>query len=283
MRVMVTGGSGYVGRAVVSRLSAAHEVTVYDKAEPEADVGFCQGDILDLAALTRAFAQFEAVVHLAAIPAPGRDPDDRIMEVNVMGTERVVAAGAAAGVRRLVAASSDAALGFVFGEGKIVPEYLPCDEGHPLRPADPYGLSKLIDEEICRRYTRRAKIETVCLRYCWVWNEDHYRSIAELQRDPIRFVGQLWGYVDVRDVAQAVEKSLLAPNITHETLFISARRTFMVHPTLELIWAHLPPTVRLPRPEYFAEEPNRCLHDYTRATRVIGYLPEYDWEEQAGK
>ena len=281
MRVLVTGGSGYVGRAVVARLCERHEVIVFDRVRPEAEVAFVPGDILDLPRLTSAFAGVDAVVHLAAIPAPGRDPDDRLMEVNVMGTERVVAAAAACGVRRVVTASSDATLGFVFGEGKIVPEYLPCDEQHPLRPADAYGLSKLVGEEICRRYTRRTGLETVCLRYCWVWSDDHYRSLADLQRDPRAFVGQLWGYVDVRDVAQAVEKSLVAPGIAHETLFISARRTFIPRPSVELIHQYLPTSVRLARPEYFATEPNRCLHDYTRATQVIGFAPEHDWEECA--
>jgi nucleoside-diphosphate-sugar epimerase len=181
-------------------------------------------------------------------------------------------------VKRLVAASSDSTLGFVFGEGQIVPEYLPIDEQHPLRPRDAYGLSKLIDEEICRRYTRTTGIETVCLRYCWVWSEREYAAIESLQAQPQTFVGQLWGYVDVRDVAQAIERSLIASGIVHETLFISGRRTFMREPTLELVRSYLPESVELRGPEYFAEEPNRCLHDYARATRVIGYEPAYDWE-----
>ncbi len=279
MRIVVTGGSGYVGRTTVDRLSRQHDVLVYDLTRPEANVAFTQADILDLAALEDALEDAEAVVHLAAIPAPGRDPDDRIMEINVMGTERVAAAAARCGVRRLVMASSDSTLGFVFGEGKIVPEYVPCDESHPLRPADSYGLSKLIGEEICRRYTRAQGLETVCLRYCWVWNDDHYANIAELQAHPERFVGQLWAYVDVRDVAQAVERALLAPGIRHETLFISARRTFIPRPSLDLVREYLPPTVEVRRPEYFDAEPNRCFHDYSRAAMLIGFEPEYDWEE----
>lgn len=279
MRIVVTGGSGYVGCATVARLSRRHDVSVYDLAGPEVDVGFTHGDVLDLAAVEPALDGAEAVVHLAAIPAPGRDPDDRIMEVNVMGTERVVAAAAHCGVRRLVMASSDSTLGFVFGEGRVVPEYLPCDEGHPLRPTDAYGLSKLIGEEICRRHTRAKGLETVCLRYCWVWSDDHYANLAEFQAHPERFVGQLWGYVDVRDVAQAIERALLAPDITHETLFISARRTFIPRPSPELVREYLPATVRIAKPEYFGAEPNRCLHDYSRAAAVIGYEPECDWEE----
>ncbi|MBM3476176.1 MAG: NAD(P)-dependent oxidoreductase [Armatimonadetes bacterium] len=282
MRIAVTGGAGYVGRAVVQRLAERHEVVVYDRQAPETEVEHVCGDILDLSALTKAFEGAEAVVHLAAVPALGRAPDDELMETNVMGTERVVAAAVANGVRRLVAASSDSTLGFVFGQGRIMPEYVPCDEAHPVRPLDSYGLSKAIDEEICRRYTRASGIETVCLRYCWVWCEREYAAIESLQAQPQSFIGQLWGYVDVRDVAQAVEKSLLAPGIEHETLFVSARRTFMRQPTLELVRQYLPKSVEVRNPEQFVEEPNLCLLDCARAENVIGYRPEYDWEECAG-
>ena len=279
MRVIVTGGSGNVGRSVVGRLvDDGHEVTVYDRQAPAADVPHAIGDILDLPALTKAFDGAEAVVHLAAVPALGRAPDDELMETNVMGTERVAAAAVANGVRRLVAASSDSTLGFVFGEGRIVPDYLPCDEAHPARPLDAYGLSKVIDEEICRRYTRAAGIETVCLRYCWVWGAAEYAAVESFQAQPGNFIGQLWGYVDARDVAQAVAKSLTATGIEHETLFISAKRTFMRRPTLELVREYLPPGTEVRRPERFSAEPNLCLLDCARAERVIGYRPEYDWE-----
>jgi len=279
MRVIVTGGAGNVGRSVVERLAREHEVVVYDRQEPKAGVEFIPGDILDRARLTEAFAGADGVVHLAAVPALGRAPDDELMETNVMGTERVVAAAVANGVKRLVAASSDSTLGFVFGEGRITPDYVPCDEAHPARPLDSYGLSKVIDEEICRRYTRAAGIETVCLRYCWVWGAAEYAAIESFQAQPGSFIGQLWGYVDGRDVAQAVEKSLTTPGLTHETLFISAKRTFMRQPTLELVKEYLPASVEVRQSGSFAEEPNRCLLDCSRAQRVIGYEPEWDWEQ----
>jgi nucleoside-diphosphate-sugar epimerase len=278
MRVIVTGGSGNVGRTVVQRLrDDGHEVAIYDRQPPPADVRHAIGDILDLPALHAAFAGAEAVVHLAAVPALGRAPDDELMEINVMGTERVAAAAVAAGVRRLVMASSDSTLGFVFGEGRIVPDYVPCDEAHPLRPLDAYGLSKVLGEEICRRYTRAAGIETVCLRYCWVFGPGEYAAVESFQAQPADFVGQLWGYVDARDVAQAVTKSLAAPGLTHETLLIAARRTFMRRPTLDLVAEHLPATVEVRGQERFVEEPNLCLLDCSRAEEKIGYRPEFEW------
>ena len=278
MQIVVTGGSGHVGTAVVRRLMAGHDVSVYDAQAPRLEVAHVAGDILDLPSLTSAFAGVEAVVHLAAVPALGRAPDDSLMEVNVMGTERVVAAAVAAGVRRLVSASSDSTLGFVFGEGRILPEYLPCDETHPTRPLDAYGLSKVIGEEICRRYTRAAGIETVCLRYCWVWSDAEYAAVRSFQAQPGSFIGQLWGYVDALDVAQAVERSVLTPGLSHETLFISARRTFMPCPTRELVERFLPPTVKL-RGDWLADEPQRCLLDCSRAERILGFAPEHDGED----
>ena len=284
MRVLVTGGSGYVGSVVCRRLAASHEVLNFDTRPPtEAVCRFMRGDILNSAHLLDAMRGVDAVVHLAAIPHPMTDPADAVMEVNVMGTQRVVEAAALGSPKRVVVASSDSTFGFVFGRGEIMPEYLPVDEQHPARPLDSYGLSKLIKEEICRRYTRDTGLETVCLRYCWVWNEGLYANLDALADEPANFVGQLWGYVDVRDVAQAVEKSLLAPDITHETLLIGADRTFARAHSLDLAREFLPAALVLRDESWFAAEPRRALIDCTRAKRAIGFAPEYDCWEQAGK
>ena len=165
MKVLVTGGSGYVGSVVCRRLAATHEVVNFDRRPAAEPVGrFIRGSILNSAHLIDAMRGVDAVVHLAAIPNLNSDPTDVVMEVNVMGTQRVVEAAALGDPRRVVVASSDATFGFVFGGGRIMPEYVPVDEQHPTRPADAYGLSKLIKEEICRRYTRDTGLETVCLR-----------------------------------------------------------------------------------------------------------------------
>jgi nucleoside-diphosphate-sugar epimerase len=283
MRVLVTGGAGNVGTAVCRRLVERHEVASFDLRPPSVPgVRYLRGDILNSADLVDAVQGMEAVVHLAAIPHPGWDSSDAIMNVNVMGTQRVLQAAALGDPRRVVVASSDSTFGFVFGRGEIMPQYLPVDEVHPALPRDAYGLSKLIKEETCRRYTRDVGLETICLRYCWVWGPGDYANLAEWSRHPAHFVGQLWGYVDARDVAQAVEKSLLAPGITHETLSISAASTFMREPSLELTRRFLSPVPPLQQPEWFAANPRRCLIDCTRAREVIGFEPEYDCWDEAG-
>jgi UDP-glucose 4-epimerase len=284
MRVLVTGGSGYVGSIVCQRLAQEHEVINFDRRPANEPHGrFLRGDILSSAHLIDAMRDVDAVVHLAAIPDPRSDPSDAIMEINVMGTQRVVEAAALGSPRRVVVASSDSTYGFVFGRGEIMPDYLPVDEAHPARPLDAYGLSKLIKEEICRRYTRDTGLETICLRYCWVWNEGTYTQLEQLSTLPEAFVGQLWGYVDVRDVAQAIARSLVAPNITHETLLIGADSTFQKRPTTELVAEYLPAAIELRDPAWFADNPHRALLDCSRAKAVIGFAPEYDCWEQAGK
>lgn len=285
MRVLVTGGSGYVGHIVCQRLVQAHEVINFDRRPPREPVGhFIHGDILNTAHLIDAMRDIEVVVHLAAIPHPANDPSDAVMEVNVMGTQRVVEAAALGTPRRVIVASSDSTFGFVFGRGKIMPQYLPVDEAHPVNPLDSYGLSKVIKEQICKRYTLDTGIETICLRYCWVWQPDTYRQHFPSWTDtPEQFVGQLWGYVDVRDVAQAVVKSVEAPGIEHETLLISAHRTFTRQPSLELAKRFLPAGIPLRDESWFASEPRRTLLDCTRAKEVLGFVPEYDCWEEAGQ
>ncbi len=269
MRVLVTGGSGYVGEKVCAELAAEHEVVVFDRREPGGQHGrYLRGSIMSPTDLSWAVQGCEAVVHLAAIPHAGSDSPDRIMNVNVMGTHRVLEAAANAGLSRVVMASSDSTYGFVFGEGRIRPEYLPLDEEHPLRPRDAYGLSKLLGEEICRCFTRSHGLATVCLRYCWVWSEQHHEQAEQLAATPERFIGQLWGYVDREQVARAVMASLTAEGIEHETLLIAGPRTFVPRPTLELIAEYLP-GVRVDE-EWFAGDPMRSCFNTSRAARVVG-------------
>ena len=101
---------------------------------------------MDADGLRRASAGHDAIIHLAAVPGPGRASAADLLTLNVIGTVNVLEAAVARGVERVVLASSAAATGFSFQTHDIVPRYLPIDEAHPDAPQDEYGLSKLLAE-----------------------------------------------------------------------------------------------------------------------------------------
>lgn len=168
MRVLVTGGTGLVGKATIERLVAhGWDVRVIG-IEPEfaaAGVEYAQCDILDFAAVREQARGCQSIIHLAAIPNPRQSPGHQVFEVNVAGTFNVFEAAAAEGIRRVVQASSINAIGCAWGTVDISPRYLPIDEDHPAFTTDPYSFSKQIVEDIGAYYWRRAGISGASLRF----------------------------------------------------------------------------------------------------------------------
>lgn len=160
MRVLVTGGAGYIGtHTLVELLRAGHDAHVIDNlsnARPAAldrvrqltncDFGFTKADLRDAAALEALVAAFrpEAVIHFAGLKAVGESVSDPLgyFDNNVGGTIALLRALARSDCRRFVFSSSAT----VYGD----PDYLPIDEAHPLRVSSPYGRTKLQIEEMLR-------------------------------------------------------------------------------------------------------------------------------------
>jgi len=168
MRVLVTGGAGYIGSVIAGRLlRLGHAVTVYDDlsrghaaAVPEA-AAFVRGDIRDAEVLRDALRETgaEAIVHMAALAEVGESVahPQRYHEVNVDGTAAVIAAARGAGVRRLVFSSTAA----VYGD----PDTVPIAEDDRLAPANPYGETKLAGERLLAAAADAGVLAFVALRY----------------------------------------------------------------------------------------------------------------------
>jgi UDP-glucose 4-epimerase len=168
MRILVTGGAGYVGSAVSSELlKAGHEVIVLDNLqqghEPAVPKGarFVQGDICRPAPLARLFREssFDAVMHMAAetvVEYSTTDPK-RYFQTNVSGGVNLLNAMLRYGVRRIVFSSTAA----VYGE----PQTVPIPEEHPKNPINAYGLSKLMFEQILEWYGKAYGLKHVSFRY----------------------------------------------------------------------------------------------------------------------
>jgi len=167
VRVLVTGGTGSVGRAAVARLVASgHDVLVVgrrpDMDAPGAAYAVC--DITDFAGVREAVRGCDAVVHLAAVPSPGGVRGPELFRANALGTFHVFEAAAQEGIRRVVQASSINAFGAFFGVVPLEPRYFPIDEEHPTYTTDPYSFSKEVVERIADYYWRREGLSSVSLR-----------------------------------------------------------------------------------------------------------------------
>ena len=175
MRVLVTGGAGYIGsHTLVELLGQAHEVLVldnFDNSSPvvldrvrqlsNGKVDLIEADVRDDNALLAAFEDFrpDAVIHFAGLKAVGESMEKPLAyyDVNVRGTMVVLSAMEKTGCRRIIFSSSAT----VYGE----PEYLPYDEKHPLNPTSVYGRTKLISEHIISDWAQSTGGTGVLLRY----------------------------------------------------------------------------------------------------------------------
>lgn len=169
VRVLVTGGAGFIGSHVAEGLLAAgHEVLVVDdlsagdRANVAAGVGFAQVDIGDRAAVLRTFEAFrpEAVNHQAAQTNLRFSVEQPIADAraNVLGTLHVLEAALAVGARRFLYASTG---GAIYGQ----PARLPAGEETPVHPLAPYGFHKFLGEELLRLGAVHGGIATCTLRY----------------------------------------------------------------------------------------------------------------------
>jgi UDP-glucose 4-epimerase len=279
MRVAVTGGSGKLGRAVVDRLRAdGHDVLVLDRVAPR-DAGALSVDLTDfgdtvdaLAGVHGEFGAADALVHLAAIPAPGIRSDVETFRNNLLSTFHVFHAARRLGIRRIVTASSETVLGLPFD---IDPPYLPVDEEYDSRPESVYSLAKHLDEELARKLVRwEPELSITAFRFSNVMNPEDYAEFATWQQDPSRRRWNLWGYIDARDGAQAVARALDSAPVGFETYIIAAADTVMERDSATLA-AETFPAVEI-RQELTGRT---TLLSIEKARRMLGYEPEHSWRD----
>lgn len=278
--VAVTGAYGKAGRAVVADLLAhGYEVLASDLAGPAGD----QNDLgapLVLADLTDYGQAFEAVVgadvvvHLANIPAPGRATAPETLNRNTAMNQNVFLAAARLGVRRVVWASSETTLGLPFD---TAPRYAPVDEAHFPLPTTTYALSKVLAEQAAHHVNEWSGIPFVGLRLSNIHTVEDYAAVPGYHHDPALRRWNLWGYVDVRDVATAFRLGVESDSTGSQNVVIAAGDTIMDTPSGELLAREFP-GVRLTREIDTFE----TLLAVDGARELLGYHPAHSWRQHVG-
>ena len=306
MQIMVTGDSGVIGSYLLRDFKRyGYSLSSYSRSKPIEDhAEWIEGDINDRDRLKSACQGHDAVIHLAAVPGPGRATTEELLHLNVMGTVNVIEAAVAAGIKKFVFASSGAATGFSFQSKEIIPEYLPLDESHPCAPQDEYGLSKLLAEQVCKRYSDLYGLQTICLRINHNWCVDRegasiavqtgwakgfsveefwqkrYRKVIEAPEGEWPRPGPpsprslLWAVTDVRDAIQSFRLAIENTEILHDVFLINDDDTCSTTESKTLIEQYFP---KVPLKESL--DGYATLVSHTKATQLLGYQPQYTWRD----
>ncbi|WP_270353600.1 NAD-dependent epimerase/dehydratase family protein [Microbacterium testaceum] len=279
MRIALTGSSGKLGTVVARELRAAgHDVIGLD-VRGERGPGFVQVELTDYGQVIDALAGvndqhqgFDAVVHLGAIPAPGIRSDIATFHNNMTSTFNVFWAAVRLGIRRIVYASSETVLGLPFD---VPPPYIPVDEEYAPRPESVYSLVKTLEERLATELVRwHPDLSVTALRFSNVMVPEDYAEFP-FDADARTRKWNLWGYIDARDGAQAIERALQTAPAGFDTFIIAAADTVMTRPNAELVAEVFPDT-----PVHGDLGENTTLLSIDKARRLLGYDPQHSWRDE---
>lgn len=243
MKIALTGSSGRLGQGIIAHAGAqGHELVLIDRVDPPAgqdpSIRFIKAEMSDYDAMVSAFAGCDGVIHMAAIPSPGRDPDHVIHNNNVVGSYNALRAAAEHGIKRVCQASSVNATGHAFSR-KSRYDYFPLDENHPNYSEEPYSLSKWICEEQGEAFARRHEDMVIAsMRFHHVV-PDMSIAISIYGNNP-NVDKHLWAWTRLDAAADACLLSLTAPFSGHQAFYIVAPNTISATPSIALAAEHFP-------------------------------------------
>ncbi len=276
--IVVTGAAGRLGRRVVQRLvDQGREVLATDQvAADDLPVEFARCDLVDGMAVEGILKGAESVVHMGAIPGPLAEDPMNIFDNNVTSTFNVMMTAAEFGLRRVVFSSSAFAMGWAHDGAAFEPLYLPLDEEHPMMPFEPYGLSKMVGEDIGRMIARNSDTTVVSLRFTNVARPEIQAEFpwpAPTPENPLTLV--MWAYADARDVAEAHVLALDARIEEYEAFMIAQPTSRFSEPTIDLVKSNFGDKVEIR--EGLSGHASVIRTD--KAQRLLGWRPRQDWRQ----
>jgi UDP-glucose 4-epimerase len=296
MRILVTGGAGFIGSHLVDALlRRGHAVRVLDDLSSgrlanlhavRHDIEFLKGDCADPSVVRRAVERRDVVFHEAAVPSVARSVVDpaRSHQANATATLSLLVAARDAGVRRLVYAGSSSVYGAEPG--------LPKRESMPTRPKSPYGVAKLLGEHYLRVFAELYGLETLTLRYFNVFGprqdpSSPYSGVISLfttkllaGKTPVIYGDgrQSRDFTYVANVVEANLRALEATGLRGQTVNVATGRRISLLRLLSAIGREVGRPSRARHLASRAGDIRHSLADISAARRLLGYRPTVDFE-----
>jgi nucleoside-diphosphate-sugar epimerase len=210
----------------------------------------------------------DALVHLAAIPAPGGRPMYEVHNINVTASYNALSVAVELGLSHVCLASSVNAIGGVYSRHPRY-DYFPLDERHPTYNEDPYSLSKWICEAQADSVARRYPTMTISTLRLHAAVPDRAAGVADSDERPDDAVRHLWGYTTLDACARACLLAVTATFTGHEVFYVVAPDSASAIPSLELCQAHYPDV-----PVRGDLSGHRGFFDCTKAQALLGWWHE---------
>lgn len=275
-KVVVTGGSGRVGRYVVRELAKSYDVVNADLIADDSGVRHETVDVMDLDALRHVCKGADALVHLAAIDFDWKAAPERYMRVNALGTWHVLQAAAENDLSKVVLCSSISACGLSEMRPDWRPQYLQVDERHENRPVQAYSVSKQLMENMARSFAHGTSMSVLSLRPLAVVLPETFSQYVSFVEAPER--NWLFYYVTAEDVACGFAAAIAA-KVKQGEFFLSAADTSRPEPTLDWYADRFGTLPEIPNPRLFEQNPRASIFSSAKARDYLGWEPSSNYLE----
>jgi UDP-glucose 4-epimerase len=296
MKVLVTGASGRLAGYVIRELKDQHEIILTSRRKPAEEFScfpWINGDLANFQDCQRMVNGVEAIQHLGAQPWPVDHPQSRAraeemgipfdatFKTNMLGTYYLMQAAVEAGVRTVVMAGSNCALGhgYRISDTPFPIQSLPIDETHPCYPEDSYSYSKRAGEDLLASYTRAYGIRTYVTRPAGITPEERRRRTAENAKPASGWTEWMWCWVGSEDVASAHRLLMEAADELppHDVYFLNSNDTTALEPSRELVERFRPGLMSLFLKGYM--KGHQSFLSNNKLKRAVGWEHKTSWRE----
>ncbi|MFF2090553.1 NAD-dependent epimerase/dehydratase family protein [Paenibacillus sp. NPDC058174] len=278
-KIAVTGGSGKLGTRLVKELlrQGIEVVSIDTVRSGQLHCKQIKADLSQFGEVIAAVQGVDAIIHLAAIPAPKGYTNPYIFTNNTISAYNILEAAAVLGIRKVVMGSSESSYGFAWAKTRFSPDYLPVDEEHPQQPQECYGLSKVVNEVTAEMFDRSVGMQVISLRFSLIAAQEEYQHLSISK--PEQFKHIFWSYIDIRDAVSACIASLRVEDRGAICLNITSDDCLSDWETQRLLDTFYPDVTD----RRSAFQGFEAIVSNGLAKKLLPWKPLYSWRDELGK